>query len=226
MKQLSKPLKLAAAVVALSTVFATGAYAGSQLEEIRAYLNNGLKLKIDGAAWEPKLSDGTPIRPITYDGSTYLPVRAVSEALNVAVNYDEATDTVLLGERSEGVPISAEKYDLWLFSQTREPSKTSYNGVEYKELFHTTAINGLPNITLNPNKKYQKLVLEIGATEDSFEVVVTSGDVELAAKKLTKADGLTKMEVDIGGAEKVKVEIKAPPLNKGAAIILPTSYYK
>ncbi|MDO3677538.1 hypothetical protein [Paenibacillus ehimensis] len=49
MKQLSKPLKLTAAVVALSTVFATGAYAGSQLEEIRAYLNNGLKLKIDGA---------------------------------------------------------------------------------------------------------------------------------------------------------------------------------
>ena len=38
------------------------------------------------------------MRPFVIDGRTFLPVRAIAEALGLAVGFDEATNTVLLGD--------------------------------------------------------------------------------------------------------------------------------
>ncbi len=214
------------ATLALSTAFGAGAYAGANLEEIQAYLNRGLQFKIDGAAWQPKDTNGSPLYPITYNGTTYLPVRAISNALQVAVNYDETTNTVLLGERSEGVPITAEKFSPLIFVLTKETSKTEYKGTNHKEVFHTSAINGSPSVKFYPEKKYQKLFLQVAAEGNPFTVKVESNDVELAAKKIAESDGIQTIEVDIGGVKELKVKIDAAPLAEGEARIFTSSYYK
>ena len=41
---------------------------------------------------------GNRVYPITYEGSTYLPVRAVAGLAGYEVNWDQATRTVDLGE--------------------------------------------------------------------------------------------------------------------------------
>src|SRR5690606_10675405 len=65
---------------------------------IKANLNHGIKITLDGKPWTPRDAQGNALTPITYKGSTYLPVRAVAEAAGISVDWDAATQTVILGE--------------------------------------------------------------------------------------------------------------------------------
>lgn len=71
---------------------AIGALGATGFQKIEAYLNHDLKIELKGEAWTPEQT------PITYEGYTYLPVRAVGEALDVHIGYDNATKTVFIGE--------------------------------------------------------------------------------------------------------------------------------
>jgi hypothetical protein len=77
---------------------ATGVFAGTQLEKISAYLNHGISFNVDGAAYSPTDGNGKKLAPITYNNSTYLPVRAIADALHVPVSYDGKKGQVIIGE--------------------------------------------------------------------------------------------------------------------------------
>ena len=94
-----------ALTLALVCAFTLGANASGTLQEIKAYLNAGITVKLDGQEQVLKDANGTRIYPITYNNSTYLPVRAVSDMLGVGVDWDQATQSVLLGEKSDDVDL-------------------------------------------------------------------------------------------------------------------------
>ena len=71
--------KVAVSAFVMSTVFISGVYAGSTLEQISAYLNRGVTLTWNGEAFYPQEDDGSRVYPITYNGRTYLPVKFVAE---------------------------------------------------------------------------------------------------------------------------------------------------
>ena len=58
-----------------------------------------IKLRIDGDEVIPRNAVGTVVEPFIYDGTTYLPVRAVSEALGRNVNWDGETSTVIIKDK-------------------------------------------------------------------------------------------------------------------------------
>jgi hypothetical protein len=76
-----------------------GAIAASNLEEVKAYLNKSISIELYGKDWTPKDEDGNTLYPITYNGNTYLPVRAVGEAAGVKVGWNGNTQTVYLGDQ-------------------------------------------------------------------------------------------------------------------------------
>lgn len=84
------------AIIAISMTI--GALAASNLQKIEAYLNKDLKIKINGESFAVTDSSGKSTYPITYNGTTYLPVRSVGDAVGLKVGFDSATNTVLLGE--------------------------------------------------------------------------------------------------------------------------------
>lgn len=67
-------------------------------EEITAYLAPGITVKYNGETQALKDAAGNIVYPVSYNGTTYLPVRAVSNMLGVAVDWDGATQTVILRE--------------------------------------------------------------------------------------------------------------------------------
>lgn len=75
-----------------------GAYAASNLQKIEVYLNKSLKVKVNGELLEITDSSGNPTHPITYNGTTYLPVRSIGESVGLPVGFDPDSNTVLLGE--------------------------------------------------------------------------------------------------------------------------------
>ena len=103
-----KKIAIAGIITAVSLVSASiGAVAASNLEELQAYLNKGVSITLRGEKWTPKDSDGSTLYPITYNGSTYLPVRAVAEATGLPVEWKGETQTVALGEsKTEAVKMS------------------------------------------------------------------------------------------------------------------------
>ncbi len=65
--------------------------------EITAQINPGITVKYNGKAQNMADVNGNPVYPMLYGGTTYLPVRAVSNMLGIDVDWDGATQTVILG---------------------------------------------------------------------------------------------------------------------------------
>ncbi len=53
-----------------------------------------IKIEVDGTEITPTDVNGASTEPFTIDGTTYLPIRAVSDALGYSVSWDETTKTV------------------------------------------------------------------------------------------------------------------------------------
>jgi len=87
-------------VVSLLMVFAftAGVIANPAVESITANLAKDFKFVVDGESWQPVETDGSNMYPIVYKDRTYLPVRAVGDALGVEVGWDPDTRTVILGD--------------------------------------------------------------------------------------------------------------------------------
>lgn len=70
------------------------AYRGSPLQADYA----DIKLVVNGTPVTPKDAKGRVVEPFALHGTTYLPVRAVGEALGKEVKWDGSTHTVYVGE--------------------------------------------------------------------------------------------------------------------------------
>ncbi len=98
MKKNMKKSVVTMMVLGMTLTGAAGVFAGTQLEKISAYLNHGISFNVDGAAYTPTDGNGKKLATITYNNSTYLPVRALADALHVPVTYDGAKKQVIIGQ--------------------------------------------------------------------------------------------------------------------------------
>ena len=61
-------------------------------------ITSGIKIVMDGKKLNPTDANGNSVEPLIYNGTTYLPVRAVASALDKAVYWDGPEYTVYLGD--------------------------------------------------------------------------------------------------------------------------------
>ncbi|MNN39733.1 hypothetical protein D3C81_1537810 [compost metagenome] len=99
----SKKMIIATMVFGMAVTGSAGVYAGTNLQKISAYLNHSIGFKVNGAAYTPVDGNGKTLSPITYNNTTYLPVRALADALDVPVTFNASTNQVILGSGS-GTP--------------------------------------------------------------------------------------------------------------------------
>ena len=64
----------------------------------------GVNIYIDDVKLNPKDANGNPVEAFIYNGTTYLPVRAVGEAVGKTVQWEGSTSSVYLGKHSGGEP--------------------------------------------------------------------------------------------------------------------------
>ncbi len=62
---------------------------------------NDIKINVNGTLVTPKDVNGNIVEPFIIDGTTYLPVRALANALGENVDWDGSTNTVIIGEKVE-----------------------------------------------------------------------------------------------------------------------------
>ena len=99
LNHLRKPI----VAVALIGVLAVGSAAATAYQTITAALRPDITVELNGKEQTMKDVNGKEIYAISYNGSTYLPIRAIGEALGMTVNWDSATQTVdLVGNANTG----------------------------------------------------------------------------------------------------------------------------
>jgi hypothetical protein len=88
-------------VIFLSTLvglllMSTGVYAGANIEKITANINHDIIFKVNNEKWIPKDADGNELAPIIYNGSTYVPLRAIGIAVGSKVDWNANTKTITI----------------------------------------------------------------------------------------------------------------------------------
>lgn len=164
--------------VAIVLSFASGAAAAGGLQEIRAYLNSNITLKLDGEAQVLTDASGVRTYPITYNNTTYLPIRSIGTLLGVEVGWDQATQSVLLGKQPSGVDL-IENYSIY----HRLVADVAFGGQVTTAENKTEAIGGVtPNhwiylncvwwgeneISYNLLGKYDTLTFSYYSKEDGY----------------------------------------------------------
>jgi hypothetical protein len=95
-----KKLIVSAAMVFSFVLGAASINAASNLEKIQANLNHGISFILNGKAWTPKDGNGADVAPISYKGTTYVPLRAVAEATGADVKWDGKTQKITISSGS------------------------------------------------------------------------------------------------------------------------------
>lgn len=95
MKKRTTALMISGALIA--GAMGQSALATGLNQTISALLNREITITYNGEVQSFTDANGNAVYPISYNGTTYLPVRAVSGLLDVDVNWDSASNTVMLG---------------------------------------------------------------------------------------------------------------------------------
>lgn len=124
----------------MTAALAMPALAAGAFQEEKAKLRPDFTIVIDGKEKNFKRADGSAAYALVYEDATYLPLRAIGEALGKNVNWNEKTKTITLeGERtakdSSNKYIKGEKQTVWV--QVRDDFTIVIDGKE--KTFRTSA---------------------------------------------------------------------------------------
>ena len=146
MKRITLSIRsLAAAAVALTLLVGgvSAAASGSITKKMIEANYMGIKLVVDEVEVTPMDASGNVVEPFTSEGTTYLPVRAVANALGKEVTWDGDTRTVYIGK----VPGAEENWMTKLPPyQIGEQSKL-YDGSDLKSYFTASGEKHLLGVT-------------------------------------------------------------------------------
>ncbi len=204
-----KSLAIVLTVVCVFSAFA-GAFAATTIDYVTAMVNYNLKVKVDNVPWNPTEIDGSAIRPIIYHGKTYLPVRALGEKLGIAIDYDAATETVLIGEK-DWTPITAEMVDTYSDMGYTKNADSLYNGNGVYDfgLFVSPKWidNQFSDIEIDTGKNYSVMKMSGYCTGDDKVITIIDADTKAVLKTITlKDDVSTDFEFDITGVDRVNIK--------------------
>ena len=201
----AKTILLGALVV---VAFGAGAASANGLTTtIEAIKDARVRVLLNGKFLNLRDAQGKVLSPIMYGGSTYLPVRTISESLNIPVNWDAANRQVQLGERQEYTELKLNvltdteyvKFILdpeMLYTPEKSYSYGCIGSANYND----------PKFYLA--KKYAKFTATVYNTNDSEEKFAlrssetgsTSSDASIVLKSITLAPNETQtFDLDVSG---------------------------
>lgn len=94
-----KDMLIGGAIAATALTLAVPALAATGSRTVRVDYSD-IKLVVNGKTVTPRDGNGDVVEPFTIDGTTYLPVRAVGNALDMDVAWNGSTHTVTLTDRT------------------------------------------------------------------------------------------------------------------------------
>lgn len=116
------------AIVGATLATAGSSFAATAFETLKATVRPDYKIVVDGK--DAKLNN----KPVTIDGSTYLPIREVATLLNKDVNFKSSTNTITLTTKND---TEIDKISINTLGTPFEIGKTTFTVNSYKYIENT-----------------------------------------------------------------------------------------
>lgn len=197
--------------VLIGTILTSGIAIATNSTTLYNVITNGIKIFVDGQKLNPKDANGNIVEPFIYNGTTYLPVRAVANALGKTVYWDESNYTVYLGNK-EPLPYPSKEVtsddnigDYW---HDRLDLKDNY-GNTYTRAISTSYDNQTFEILCA--MKYSRLKGTIyvreGYNGDETTQIIIKADGETAYKspEINKTSQPIEIDVDISECNDLQI---------------------
>lgn len=225
-------IRLVAGIIASLLLAGGVALASDGSKNIDIYYRN-IKLMIDGMEYVPTDANGDVVEPFIYNGTTYLPVRAVATAFGKDVKWDGQNATVYLGKEGRMSPDN--RLDKIQYTDYRENDPDSWMNIingTVTDYLGNTYTNGLlfyrewdnTIVVEYPlNGQYSNLCGKI-ALPKSFENIVASEDncrhsdttvtiYDENDTQLYRAVGVTAtmpftFDIDVKGVNKITIRVE------------------
>jgi hypothetical protein len=178
----------------------------------------GVNIYVDDVKLEPKDANGNPVEVFVYNGTTYLPVRAVGEAYGKVVQWDGSTQTVYLGTHSSTTPtvmlkdldyFTGEK--LTITSSDKDNLGNTYAEAITNDFENTYKLNG--QYSKMTGTLYQRYIWRSSSYTSSLKIY---GDGKLLYDA-TVATGVEPLDFDINltGVLEMKIVFNNFNINSG-----------
>lgn len=206
-------MKVAVTTALFAAMASASAFAAETTKNVQIQFDN-IQLVVDGVPITPKDANGSRIEPFIYNGTTYLPIRAVGEAIGKQVTWDGATKTVYLGEAPNATNYLIDicpAYDdyYYNFGRTFEMDGKKYNAGSFE-------FNGRSSghALFNLNGQYTSLDALVGHTssEEREKIINIYLDGVLSQTIVLKPEQMAeKIHIPLNNALQLKIEIEKGP---------------
>jgi hypothetical protein len=170
----------------------TGVLASNGLEKITANLNKNIKFVLDNKKWQLKDQSGKQDFPISYNNTTYIPVRAVSEALGVPIEWDGDTKTIYINSE---LPVKPD-------STTLDQLKTADDIMQYLVIKHY----GNPVKTPLGDYRFGFIVTENTSKFNPYDILIEmTYDYRTLSTAIWEAENSIKKEEQAKAVETKKI---------------------
>lgn len=182
----------------------------------------GVKLVINGVEVKPTDAAGNPVEPFISEGTTYLPVRAVAEALGEEVSWDGTTKTVSIGKAVSPETIPYQVNGGTLYDGTTLDSTFSVAGKKYNAGVVLRSIHGVwygdvsgdfDGSTIWNTEGYQTMTFTVGHVGDKQRngtLYVSLNGVAAGEYPLTWDGAPQTITVPLGSSANVKLTLVVP----------------
>lgn len=89
-------LKTCLLLCIISILFTATVFGTTTMKQIVAYINYGVSIVVDGEKQEMYDANSNRVYPISYNGTTYIPLRGMGEMLGYEVDWNNATNSVII----------------------------------------------------------------------------------------------------------------------------------
>jgi len=200
----------------------TAAFAGDTLKSLSVKIDKNIKVCLNGTLISVQDEKEKIASPLLYNGTYYLPVKAVANAGGLAYNYDARTKVMNLGMQNEFVYVDAKMYkDFYGTMFTKEKEKATF-----KEKAYASAITNPAPLTfsdsfigdINLDGKYMKFYATVclSSKADRAQIIqFLDKDTNEALQTLTLQPGeIRDIEFDVSLVKVLRVSGAA---NQGGA---------
>ncbi len=175
---------LLAGVVAVSS-FAMGVMSKNIVKKIEAEIRGDFTIYVDGKKQTFRDVTGKIVEPVLYEGTTYLPVRAIGELMGKTVIWDEAKKRIDLNEEATDTLVTDADVIINAGEDAKKPDKDRPTEMPEKVQREEKIINAEVEVTLEEAKA---TALKKAGLKES--------EVKFIKAKLDKDDGRWKYEIE------------------------------
>lgn len=169
-------------------------FAKSGTELIEALYDN-IKIVVDGEEIQPKDANGQTVEPFIYNGTTYLPVRAIGNAIGKEVNWDGVKNVVYLGATPGNTENWLNVCEPYQYANCEEFRLSDNN---YFTMSGKKYTNGYTMYLWNPSKKAEALYNLDGKFKSvSFSIGHIDDTTNASAKLNVYLDGIISYTKDL-----------------------------